>query len=316
MGVSELWYEEQKSMGVVFNNRQKLESYCQDDVTALRQACQVFRNEFMRDGNIDVFQEYITIASACNKVLRRLFLKPDTIGLIPTGGYTGNIIYSRKAMTWLVYGEQKDGCRIQHGRNGREYRCPELPNLSVGRFCAETKTVYEFNGSYWHGHSCQPFRDVPTLAGDTLAERYEQTMARLAQITQAWYEFEVQWECVFDKGILAAHNELETHPFVLHESLTTRDALYWGRTEAMRLNYKAAEGKTIQYVDVMSLYPYIYKYFNFPIGHPVIHAGDYCADTDAILQKDGLMKCTILTPKHLFHPVLPFRCNNRLLFCL
>jgi hypothetical protein len=45
MGVSErteflAWYEEQKSAG--FNNRQMLESYCQDDVTVLRQARQVF----------------------------------------------------------------------------------------------------------------------------------------------------------------------------------------------------------------------------------------------------------------------------------
>jgi hypothetical protein len=38
MGVSELaeffaWYEEQKSMAEVFNNRQTLEAYCLDDVT-------------------------------------------------------------------------------------------------------------------------------------------------------------------------------------------------------------------------------------------------------------------------------------------
>jgi hypothetical protein len=65
----------------------------------------------------------------------------------------------------------------------------------------------------------------------------------------------------------------------------------------------------------MSLYPHICKYFKFPIGHPVIHAGDDCLDIQAMLQKDGLMKCSILPPKHLSHPVLPFRCNNRLLFC-
>jgi hypothetical protein len=98
-------------------------------------------------------------------------------------------------------------------------------------------------------------------------------MALLAQITRAVYQVEVQWECEFDKGILAAHPELETHPIVLHEPLNTRDALYGGRTEAMRLHYKAAEGETIQYVDVMFLYPYICKYFKFPIGHPVIQAG-------------------------------------------
>jgi hypothetical protein len=83
------WYEGQRDN--VFNNRLVLQIYCQIDVTVLRQACQVFRREFMQIGNIDVFQESITIASACNKVLRKRFLKPDTIGLIPKGKYTSNI---------------------------------------------------------------------------------------------------------------------------------------------------------------------------------------------------------------------------------
>jgi hypothetical protein len=309
MGVSEsteflAWYEEQKS--VVFNNRQTLESYCQDDVTLLRQACQLFRNIFMRIANIDVFQEPVTIAAAYNKVLRKLFLKPHTIGLIPKGGYTGNINYSRKGMMWLVYREQTDGCDIRHGRNGREFRLPKLSSFSVDGFCAETKIVYELNGCYWHGHSCQPFRDTPIMAGDTLAERYEKTMARLAKITEAEYQVEVQWECEFDKGILPAHPELDAHPILLHEPLNTWDALYGGRNEAMWLHYKAAEGETIQYVNVTSVYPYICNYFKFPISHPVIHAGDDCADTDPMLQKDGLIKCTILSPKHLFHPSCHF----------
>jgi hypothetical protein len=40
------WYEGQKAE--VFDNRRVLESYCQDDVTVLRQACQVFRREFIQ----------------------------------------------------------------------------------------------------------------------------------------------------------------------------------------------------------------------------------------------------------------------------
>jgi hypothetical protein len=82
-------------------------------------------------------------------------------------------------------------------------------------------------------------------------------MARLAQVTQAGYQVEVQCECEFDKGILAAHPELETHPIVLHEPLFRRDELYGGRSEAMRLLYKAEEGETIQYVDVMSISIYL-----------------------------------------------------------
>ena len=141
------WYEIQKKKGAVFDNRRGLGTYCQDDVTVLRQACRAFRREFMQIGNIEVFLEDITIASACNKVLRKQFLKPDTIGLIPTGGYSGNIYYSKKSLMWLVYREKTDGRRrILHGSNGREYRLPELPHFSDDGFCPETRTVYEFHG--------------------------------------------------------------------------------------------------------------------------------------------------------------------------
>jgi len=77
-------YESQRSE--TFDNRHVLESCFQDDVTVLRQACRVFRREFLQVGCIDVFVESITIASTCNKFLRKRFLKPDTIGPIPTGG--------------------------------------------------------------------------------------------------------------------------------------------------------------------------------------------------------------------------------------
>jgi G:T-mismatch repair DNA endonuclease (very short patch repair protein) len=198
-------------------------------------------------GNIEVFLEAMTIASACNKVLRKRFLKPDTIGLIHTGGYSGNVNYSKKSIMWLIYKEQIDGCEIWHGRNGREYRLPELPYLIVDGYCPETKKVYEFFGCYWHGHTCLRFRDVKTMNGDTLAERYEKTMTRSEQITRAGYQVEIQWECEFDEGILSHHPELQTHPLVEQSLLNTRESLYGGRTEAMRLHYKTREEETIPY---------------------------------------------------------------------
>jgi hypothetical protein len=96
----------------IFDNRRVLEDYSQADVTVLRQACQVLRREFIEIGNIEVFIESITIASACNKVLRRRFLKPHTIGLIPAGGYTGNIKYSKKAI--MLYRVQRESRRLQN----------------------------------------------------------------------------------------------------------------------------------------------------------------------------------------------------------
>jgi G:T-mismatch repair DNA endonuclease (very short patch repair protein) len=96
-----------------------------------------------------------------------------------------------------------------------------LLRLSVDGFCSETRTVCEFMGCYYHGHTCQPFRDVTTAVGDTLAERYERTMARLEQITGAGYRVEVQWECE-----LEIPAELQTHHLVQQTPLKTRDALY------------------------------------------------------------------------------------------
>jgi hypothetical protein len=55
-----MWYDAQKDK--VFDNRRVLGQYCQDDVTVLRQAFQIFRREFMEVGNVDVFLESCTIA--------------------------------------------------------------------------------------------------------------------------------------------------------------------------------------------------------------------------------------------------------------
>jgi len=104
------------------------------------------------------------------------------------------------------------------------------------------------------------FRDVITTSGDTLAERYERTILRLEKITQSGYLVKVQWQYEFyESGILKQKPELLTHPIVEHNPLRTRDTLYGGRTEDMCLYRKARENETIQYVDVISLSPYICK---------------------------------------------------------
>ena len=74
--------------------------------------------------------------------------------------------------------------------------------------------------------------------------------------------------------------------------------------------------KRLQYCDIMSLYPYVCKYGKYPVAHPTIHVGDTCKDVAACLKMEGLMKCSIVPPKRLYHPVLQFRYNKKLLFCL
>jgi len=88
--------------------------------------------------------------------------------------------------------EQIDGVKIMHGRNGREFNVLELPHFRVDGYCPETRTIYEFFGCYWHRHTCKAFRDVITLNGDTIAERYQRIMARLEHMTRVGYLVKVQ----------------------------------------------------------------------------------------------------------------------------
>jgi len=131
------WYYDQENKD--FHIRLVLENYYQGNVTVFRQACQIFRREFIEIGNKEDFLEYFTIASACNDVLRKRFLKPETIGFIPDGGYICNNNCSKKASVWLLHMEQTDGCQIMHARNWRDYRLPELPKFSVDGYCRSVK---------------------------------------------------------------------------------------------------------------------------------------------------------------------------------
>jgi hypothetical protein len=73
----------------------------------------------------------------------------------------------------------------------------------------------------------------------------------------------------------------------------------------MRLHYKVLEGESIQYCDVMSLSLHL-KIIKVYRGTIVLHVGETWQDTEAMLHKEELIKCTILPPKPLYHPVLLF----------
>jgi len=93
----------------------------------------------------------------------------------------------------------------------------------------------------------------------------------------------VQWECQLEEK-----PELLTQSIVRQTPLCTRDVLYGGRTVAMRLHYKLGETDTLQ----------------------------ECKIVEACLRMDGLIMCTTVPPQKLYHPVLPYGCKKKLIFCL
>ncbi len=90
--------------------------------------------------------------------------------------------------------------------------------------------------------------------------------------------------------------------------MNPRDALSGGRTNAIALYYKMVS----DYVDFTSLYPYVQKYGIFPIGHPKVITENF----ENIDSYFGLVFCRVFPPRKLYHPVLPFHTNGKLLFPL
>ena len=89
-----------------------------------------------------------------------------------------------------------------------------------------------------------------------------------------------------------------------------------GRTNAARLYYKAKNGEKIKYTDICSLYPWVCKYMAFPIGHPKVITENFLPINKSSRPYKGLIKCRILPPRALLHPVLPTRIRGKLLFPL
>src|SRR5208282_889858 len=77
---------------------------------------------------------------------------------------------------------------------------------------------------------------------------------------------------------------------------------FGGRTNATKLLYKNKKHK-IRYIDVCSLYPTVQFYDYYPIGHPIKIFKPSKFDKNWY----GFIKCKVIPPKGLYHPVLPVK---------
>ncbi|XP_055387199.1 uncharacterized protein LOC129615842 [Condylostylus longicornis] len=308
------WHENHKND--VFNMQRDIIEYCIYNVVILREACLKFRKLFITECNVEPFLEATTIASACNLVFRRNFLKSNTIGLIPKNGYRYADNQSKQAIQWLVFEEENRKINIQHAAKERE---AIVAGVKVNGYCQETNQVFEFYGCYFHGHpSCLPHkRDKPLYddLNDTLNHRYARTIEKSSRLRNLGYEVVEMW--VFESFLSTKQKEhLKNHPLVNCTPLYPRDSFYGGRTGNTFSYYKCKHAEKINYIDVCSIYPYVCKYGKFPIGHPKLHIGNTKCYSLNLQNINGLIKCKILPPERLYHPVLPLKQNNKLMFTL
>ena len=97
------------------------------------------------------------------------------------------------------------------------------------------------------------------------------------------------------------------------DPLKPRDAFFGGRTNAVKLYHHASGSEKIKYYDFTSLYPWVNKTQQYPVGHPVFLHNVPPQDLSRYF---GIAQCSVLPPKDLYHPVLPYRYAEKLTFSL
>ncbi|XP_033226042.1 uncharacterized protein LOC117178722 [Belonocnema kinseyi] len=262
------------------------------------------------------------------KNLPQEFPSPEIIGIIPNGGYRRANKQSAKAIKWLLWVEREIGVEIQHAARSREFRLPEGTPVDGYYIDGDEKRhVLQFNGCFWHGCvDCYKLnRDEKLKSRDTIDMLYENTRATSEKIRKACYVLTEIWECKYDKFFKNSpgmNKYFENHPLLHQDALNPREAFFGGRKGNTVYYYKIKNYEKIRYIDVGSLYPFISKMEKFPIGQPKIYVSDEeckeLADPNYmnLHQIDGLFKCRVLPPRHLFHPVLPVQMHGKLMFPL
>lgn len=259
------------------------------------------------------------------EILKEEFVS-SPIARPPPKGYHSKVNFSKKSIAWLEWlrhCERKEGREldIKHAltSNG-EYRIPGT-RYSVDGYVMPSAdnrggVAYEFHGCRYHGCPvCYKNQEIVLVPGSkqTALELLALTKRKENRLRELGLKVVVCWEHDFD-ALLKTNPEAKA--FVdqldLVDRLDPRDSLMGGRTNGCTLYKKATKGMMIHYVDFTSLYPFVNKTCQYPVGHPEIITRDF-SDLSSYF---GLAKVKILPPRGLFHPVLGYRTGGKLTFPL
>ena len=293
------WYDDHVSENYVFDFEKEIVNYCRSDVDILRRSLIKFREDFIQLENIDPLR-YITIASICMTIYRSNYMPKKTIAIVPEYAKTDN--FSKMSIMWLNY--MSNGANIQHALNGGEkVLTVGDKTYKVDGFCEETNTVYEFYGCFWHGcPNCYKPNIINSKSQRDMGTLNDQTIGKRDAIKNAGYNHVSTYECQLTRN-KDFQKFAKNFTQEIVEPLNPRDAFYGGRTNATKLLYNFKENECGRYVDFCSLYPTVQYYQKYPIDHPTKIFNPEKYDKSWY----GLIKCKVVPPRKLYHPVLPQR---------
>ena len=126
---------------------------------------------------------------------------------------------------WLNWIAESENISIQTKRNGSEFR---VRLYKVDAFHADTHTVLEFLGCYYHGHRNCPL--TKNKNSELMMERWKRTQRRKEFILNRNFNFREIWECQWNK--MKRKNEA-VKAFMKRKYSTPLNTVHWLDTPAI-----------------------------------------------------------------------------------
>ena len=207
----------------------------------------------------------------------------------------------------------------------------------------DQKVVLEFYGCLYHGcPQCYDPQCMSPVSNEKMEELFNKTLQREEELKKMGYELRTIWECQWDAMVKGdIHREVEFDECVDDEMvcelqstldeielskgqfeldpILPRETLVGGRCSNARLFKECLEeGEEFHYLDVTSLYPFVMKSRQYPMGHPVRIRSNFNYGINVYF---GVAKAVLLPSRDLYHPILPVRVkdeegNTKLMFPL
>jgi hypothetical protein len=252
-------------------------------------------------------------------IVDRKFIKSDLLN-IPRHKYANRDTFSKECLEWVKWIEFQYGVQCHTALSpGGEIRVPS-PRGSCYKLDALFSIgtdlyAAEYLGCHTHGHVTCTTNSTGGFLGKkiTPGERLAKTNRRREDLESLGFRTLEIWACEWNmlkkSNRMAAQiaQSLDLNPFLQPDM-----ALYGGRVECFRLYTDVADSplKYINYVDVVSLYPFVMSTYPMPMGPPTIIREHFRPLVKGQLPYIGLIFCKVLFPatQKLHIPVLPFRC--------
>jgi hypothetical protein len=258
------------------------------------------------------------------EIFKAKILPDKTIGVTPIKGYKKCGNFSRIGNCWLDYQQKILETEIE-----REI---SIDNYIVDGLIKGQKTIFEYNGCYYHCHHCvypdkrdeKIMRKDGTISEKTPNETFNEFLNKKDHLLKRGYSLVEEWDCQLrkkrktDKYLDSYINSRWKQYRLIDQfgGVNIKESFFGGRTNNIKFycDVASSQDSRILYYDFRSLYPTVLKYNSFPVGHPIV-INENLEDND-ISKFYGFVKCIVIPPEQLRIPVLPVRINKKLIFPL